>query len=54
MPKSKTSKGTAHYHFSNAKDTLVHDRHPGGHLRHQHISRGLVGYGRTRDSFTPL
>ncbi len=54
MPKSKTSKGTAHYHFSNATDKLVHDQHPGGHRRHQHVSRGWVGYGRTRASFTLL
>lgn len=47
-------RGTAHYHFSRVKDTLVRDQHPGGHRRHQHVSRGLVGYGRTRESFTLL
>ncbi len=50
----KTGKSTPHYHFNNATSTLVRDNHPGGHLRHQHLSRGLVGYGRTRASFTPL
>ncbi|KKN56911.1 hypothetical protein LCGC14_0567640 [marine sediment metagenome] len=42
-----------HYHYSSTHHPEV-DQHPGGHLRHQHPSRNLWGYGRTRKSLKAL
>ncbi len=50
-----------HYHFSSLRrvrpglgDQPFAHAHKGGHLRHQHRSTGLHGYGRTRKSLKPL
>ena len=39
-----------HYHYNRFTHRPEVDVHPGGHLRHQHPSQHLFGYGRTRKS----
>ncbi len=48
-PAAKT-KAVRHFHFDREAHRSEAGNHPGGGRKHQHPSRGLVGYGRTRDT----